>query len=534
MGSKNCPETPRQKMIGMMYLVLTAMLALNVSKDILNAFATVNGTLEETNLNFTSKIDETYAVFAKLLENQPKAKPYYEKAMEAKKIFAENVQYMEDLKLDFFCYIDGKKPEQIKGKTLAEMDAKDNFDKPTTYFINNKKADEMVAKFNKMKADVEAVVASVDTSGKFKLNGLNVDKKFENANKESETWAQHNFEHVVAAGVYTLLNNMIGEMKNMEYETVKYLIDQIDAGTFKFDNVSAKVIPNSRIVFSGDAFEADIIVAASDSRQALEVFWAGGRDKVSEDELDKLKKEVSDSGGVVHLKIPTGGIGDQKFAGKIKVQGPEGDKYYDFSEAYTVTKPTAAVAAEKMNVFYAGIPNPVTISAPVAAEKLRINWGGCNATSLGGGRYDVTVPQNLAGKTVNVTVSADMGGGKAQNMGTTPFRVKPVPEPTASIGSNITSGRQPKDLLLANPLIVARMSPDFNYELRWNVVSYKVTFVKNNVEEAPITVSGGRFPDNVVSKIRSASSGTQMEISDIKVQSIAGARTLKTILVRIK
>ncbi len=91
MGAKNCPETPRQKMIGMMYLVLTAMLALNVSKDILSAFATVNGTLEETNANFTSKIDETYAVFAALQEKQPKAKPYYEKAMQAKKIFADNV-----------------------------------------------------------------------------------------------------------------------------------------------------------------------------------------------------------------------------------------------------------------------------------------------------------------------------------------------------------------------------------------------------------------------------------------------------------
>ena len=529
MGAKNCPETPRQKMIGMMYLVLTAMLALNVSKDILSAFATVNDTLETTNANFTSKIDETYAIFADLQEKQPKAKPYYAKAMQAKKIFAETVKYMEDLKLDFFCYVDGKKPEDVKGKTLAEMDAKDNFDKPGTYFITNKKADEMKAKFKKMKKDVETLVGDG-----FKLKGLDVDAKFEDHDEKNVAWENHNFEHVVAAGVYTLLNNMVGEIKNMEYETVKHLIDQIDAGSFKFDNVTAKVIPNSRIVFSGDAFEADIIVAASDSRQALEVFWAGGRDKVSTDELDKLKKEVSDSGGVVHLKIPTGGIGDQKFAGKIKVQGPDSATYYDFAETYTVTKPTAAVAAEKMNVFYAGIPNPVTISAPVAAEKLRINWGGASATSLGGGRYDVSVPQSMSGKTITITISADMGGGKSQAMGKTDFRVKPVPEPTATIGAGITSGRQAKDVLLTNPLIVAQMSKDFNYELRWTVVSYKVTFVRNNVEEAPIQVRGPRFPDNVVSKIRSASSGTQMEISDIKVQSIAGARTLKTILVRIK
>lgn len=528
MGAKNCPETPRQKMIGMMYLVLTAMLALNVSKDILSAFATVNGTLEETNANFTSKIDETYAVFAALQEKQPKAKPYYEKALQAKKIFADNVKYMEDLKLDFFCYVDGKKPADVKGKTLAEMDAKDNFDKPGTYFITNKKADEMKARFKKMKKDVETLVGDG-----FKLKGLDVDAKFKD-HDETVSWENHNFEHVVAAGVYTLLNNMVGEIKNMEYETVKHLIDQIDAGSFKFDNVTAKVIPNSRIVFAGDAFEADIIVAASDSRQALEVYWGGGRTQATAADIPNLKKEVSDSGGVVHLRIPTGGIGDQKFAGVIKVQGPDSATYYDFAETYTVTKPTAAVAAEKMNVFYAGIPNPVTISAPVASEKLRINWGGASATSLGGGRYDVQVPQSMSGRTISINISADMGGGKSQPMGKTDFRVKPVPEPTATIGAGITSGRQAKDVLLANPMIVASMSKDFNYELRWNVLSYKVTFVKNNVEEAPIIVKGNRFPDNVVSKIRSASSGTQMEISEIKVQSIAGARTLKTILVRIK
>lgn len=530
MGAKNCPETPRQKMIGMMYLVLTAMLALNVSKDILSAFSTVSDTLEATNANFTSKIDESYANFEAAVEKEgAKVKPFLDKAKQAQKLFEAEINYVEDVKVELFCYVDGKKKEDVKGLTLNDMDAKDNFDKPTNYFINQGKAKEMANRFKKLKAEVSKIVG--DTS--FHLKGLDVDRKYKDASGSPESWENHTFDHIVAAGSYTLLNNFIGELKNMEYETVKYLYSMIDAGSFKFDNVNAKVIPNSRIVFSGDAFEADIIVAASDSRQTPEVYWGGGRESATEADIPNLTKVEGDS-GVVHLKIPTGGVGDQKFAGVIKVQSPEGDKYYPFSESYTVTKPTAAVAAEKMNVFYAGIPNPVTISAPVASEKLRINWGGCSATSLGGGRYDVTVPQNMAGKKISVSISADMGGGKVQSMGSTEFRIKPVPEPTASIGSNITSGRQPKDLLLANPLIVARMSPDFNYELRWNVISYKVTFVRNNVEEAPITVRGGRFPDNVVSKIRSASSGTQMEISEIRVQSIAGARTLKTILVRIK
>ena len=85
MGATNCPETPRQRMISMMYLVLTAMLALNVSKDILDAFIVVNETMETTNVNFATKVDQSYAMFALQLENEKeKVTPFYNKAMKVK------------------------------------------------------------------------------------------------------------------------------------------------------------------------------------------------------------------------------------------------------------------------------------------------------------------------------------------------------------------------------------------------------------------------------------------------------------------
>jgi len=185
-----------------------------------------------------------------------------------------------------------------------------------------------------------------------------------------------------------------------------------------------------------------------------------------------------------------------------------------------------------MNVFYVGIPNPVSIAAPVAPEKLKINWGGATATSLGGGRYDVSVPNTL--RDVTIIVSADVGS-KTQEMGRTSFRVKTVPEPTVFIGANILGGRQPKEVLLANPLITARMSPDFNYELRWQILSYRVTFVRSGVEDPPISVTGAQFPEQVKQRIQSAPSGTNVEFTEIRISSIAGTRNITTpLIVRIR
>ncbi len=140
----------------------------------------------------------------------------------------------------------------------------------------------------------------------------------------------------------------------------------------------------------------------------------------------------------------------------------------------------------------------------------------------------------MAGKDITISVAADIDG-KNQTMGNAVFRVKRVPEPTTYLGANIQGGRQPKETILANPLVTAQMSPDFNYELRWSVLSYRITFVRNGVEDAPITVTGPRFPEQVMGRIRSAASGTLMEITDIKIRSIAGERNIqKTLSVRIR
>jgi len=191
------------------------------------------------------------------------------------------------------------------------------------------------------------------------------------------------------------------------------------------------------------------------------------------------------------------------------------------------SKHTAGIVVEKMNILYAGIPNPVTIVSSVPHKKLRIDWGGAIAESYGEeyGKYIVYVPTALAGSYLTIRVSAELKKGKIVDLGSRIFWVKPVPGPLVFVGGGLTVGKQPKDVILANPFVTARMPIDFNYHLSWKVLSYKVTFICD--EDEPIIVEGHFFSEIVTEKIQNAPSGTIVVFSDIKIQSIAGERDMQ-------
>jgi len=260
------------------------MLALNVSKDILNAFVVVNEAMVKTTENFESKIDERYNQFNKAEEAEPgKVKEYNDKAKQIRKISKEFQDYIQNLKWEMHSKVDGIPVEVAKTKRLNDMGAKDNYSAPSTFFISptyDGRAYEFHKKIIQYKEDIKKII----NDPKFILpSGLDTEGPFQDNDGKKETWEQHHFDRIVAAAAYTLLNKFIGEVRNMEFEVVSYLFSAIDAESHKFDNVSAKVIPNSRIVFSGDKYEADIIVAAYDSRQDPKGHWKPGLDTARED-----------------------------------------------------------------------------------------------------------------------------------------------------------------------------------------------------------------------------------------------------------
>ncbi|MCQ2283867.1 MAG: gliding motility protein GldM [Bacteroidales bacterium] len=543
MGATNCPETPRQKMIQMMYLVYTAMLALNVSADILNAFVVVDDTLVTSTRNASHQNANDYNWFEqqKVILGEAKIHDAYVNAKQLKKESDAMVKYIEKMRSDLIFYVDGDSIAEVKNdqgktvkvsKTVATIDRKDNFDIPTDFMINQGHAKELKDRILKYKQNILKLVKPEQRKGMEEAIGLNVDAKFKK-DGVAQSWETHNFDHIIAAAAVTLLNKTIGEVRNSESIMLNYLKASISADDFKFDHVEGRAIPKSQMVFQGDSYEADIIVAAYDTKSTPEVYYKMGADTLTEAGLAGATK-LEGENGVVKLKIGAGDLGEKRFAGLIKIMDPSGQpKYYGFKDKYSVLKPSATIAADKMNVLYAGIANPVSVSAPVDPGKLSLSFPGCSVSSQGAGKYNVSVPASLIGKTVNATVSAKLGES-TKALGSTTFRVKKVPDPRAVLGANIRSGKHAKAELTANPIIRATMGEDFAYDLKWKVTSFRVVFVSKGMEDPPIACQGGTLSDAVKAKISKSSANTVIYFEDIKVSSEAGSRTLDGFSVRIR
>ena len=542
MGATNCPETPRQKMIQMMYLVYTAMLALNVSANILDAFVVVDDTLvTSTNIAANQNANDYQWFIGQNAILGAKVDEAYGKAQILKKESNAIVKYIEKMRNDLIFTVDGDSlvEKEVDGKkvktvkSVGDIVKKDNFDIPTDFMINKGNAKKLKEEIKKYKANVLKLAKKEDQKRLEEALGLNVDATYLSNDKEKQDWETHNFEHIITAASATLLNKMIGEVKNAESVMLNYLKASISADDFKFDNVSGRSIPKSQMVFSGDSYEADIIVAAYDSKSTPEVYYKMGVDTLTEDGLGGATK-LEGENGLVKLKIGTGGTGEQKYAGLIKIMDPNGQpKYYGFKDKYTVLTPSATIAADKMNVLYAGIANPVSVSGPVAPDKLSVSFPGCSASSQGGGKFNVSVPASLIGKTVTATVAAKVGES-SKTMGSTTFRVKRVPDPRAVLGANIRGGKRAKAEILANPVIRATMGDDFVYDLKWSVNSYRVILVVKGMEEPAIVCQGGALSEKAKAAIQKASANTVIYFSDIKVSSEAGSRTLDEFSVRVR
>ncbi|MCQ2271210.1 MAG: gliding motility protein GldM [Bacteroidales bacterium] len=538
MGATNCPETPRQKMIGMMYLVLTAMLALNVSKDIIEAFSLVDDTMTSSMTNTIAMNESDYAWLQaqKAIQGPEKVKDAETKANTLKQKTDALIDEIEAMKKELIIYVDGQyEDKEGKPKTVETIESKDDRSKPTQFLLGQGNAKKMKDAILKYKSDILALVD--DASAREAMSnaiGLDVEKTFKGKEGEKTlTWEEHMFDDVIMAATVTLINNTEGEIRNAESKMLEYIKASISANDFKFDNVSGKAIPNSRMVFAGDKYTADIIVAAYDTKSTPEVYYKMGVDTLTVDQLGSATR-LDGENGLVQLEIGAGGLGEQRYAGLIKIKAPDGsDQYYSFSDRYMVVKPSATISADKMNVLYAGIANPISVSAPVAPDQLSVSFPGCNATRAEAGKFNVSVPTSLIGKTVDATVSANMGG-KTQAMGTTKFRVKRVPDPRSTIGANIKGGKRSKTELTANPFIRAAMGDDFAYDLKWTINSYQVIFNSKGYEDSPLTCTGAQFSEAVKSKIQKSTSGTTIIFTNIKASCEAGQRTLDEIVVRIK
>lgn len=532
-------ETPRQKMIGMMYLVLTALLALNVSKEILNSFILINDSLVVTNKNFANKNQSQYNAFDKaLLNDKEKVQKWYDMAMDVKSEADGMVAHIEDLKQYLIMRTDKLDSLEIQKLrdagnldsiasifSLRNVNSKDNYDIATNIMIGGNEAKlkegphtafELVEKLNKYRDNLISKISPA--KGQSIIDGLtqnfNTDTSLRVSDSEFETWPMANFYHIPLAAVVTNLSKIQTDVRNAESDVVKYLYREVDASDFKFDVLTAKVIgPN--LVFVGDDYKADIFVAAYSSTQnpVVEMGKVDTANMKIIGKADTSSVDVGDGVGVYSTRASREGL--QKYEGLIKIKNPSGDGYtpYHFESEYMVMKSSVVVSPTKMNVLYRGVKNPVSISVPgVAPELVKANMtnGSLRADSKEGKGNYIAEVKGANESTVSVTAEID---GKQRKMGEFKFRVKNVPPPVATVAGT-ESGLVSANRLAAAPTVIPKMK-DFDFELYYKVTKFDLVYqVGTDLITKPVV--GSAIPQDAIGQIKRLKKGSRVYIENIK------------------
>ncbi len=556
-------ETPRQKMISMMYLVLYALLALNVSKQVLDAFLVVNESMVSTNESMSSKIAATYNRFEEQYALQKeKVGPFWEKAKTVKVESDQILQYLNHLKLKLVEVTDQKdsafvmqnyyydslipdpyhpgKMVKTKFLDLEKVPTKDRYNNPTSYLIGNEtrkngEAYHLSTIMNDYRQKIIQMMNLSDNTTKVGLitNYLG-DKKiiYQNADRQKQDWENHNFYYTILAADITLMNKIISEVKGAEFDALSYLYSSVTEKDYKFDHIEAKVIPKSTYVLEGNHYQAEVMVAAYDTKTNPRVWVLGGVDSITNRNI-KRAQLIHGKGGTVKLLFPAQKSGIHKYAGTIEMVNPATNSVakYNFSGSYIVAPPSLTVAPLKMNVIYIGLDNPVSITSPgIADEQIHPSITAGKLTR-DGRIWEVRIDKKVPDNQVYISASADING-KTVSLGKTLFRVKRVPDPVAQIAGQ-TNGSIDRNTFLAAGAIIPNMK-DFEFDIYFTVTSYTFATLING-DWIPKNITGNRFTTEIDDLIRNARPHQKFFFENIVAKGPDGSvRTLNPISLEIQ
>ena len=478
-------ETPRQKMIGMMYLVLTALLALNVSKDAVEAFKLVDKSLTKTTENFTVKNDMIYQEFDQAAsENPQKAGPWRSIAYEVKERANEMFNYIQELKIEIIKTAEGEDSEALTPDGEIDVEFIQKIDEnniPSQILVGsdqNGKGFDMKAAMEEYRTFLLDIIGNKDIAASSSIEGsLDTDDPI--VEGEKVLWVNYMFQASPLIASITLLSKLQSDVRNTEAETLNFLHQQIDAGAFKFNSLISTVITNSNYIMRGNEYQAEVFIAATDTTQQPEVLVGKFETTVSANGIKEYRMTpgyetltVDERGRGIYKRKPTT-LGDKTWGGLIRMKAPDGNIVsYPFEEKYTVAPPNVVISPTAMNVFYVGLDNPVDISVS-GADKVSATM--TNGTIKRGTTKDFRgsyiANPTTPGKMANVTVTAEVNGVK-RSFPSIEFRVQLVPDPVAKVGGK-NSGSIARSMLSAQAAVFAEQE-DFLFDIHYDVTGFTV------------------------------------------------------------
>jgi gliding motility-associated protein gldM len=490
-------------MINLMYIVLTAMLALNVSSDVLNGFTQVEEGLKRTNTNVEERnagILASLEAFA--AQNPDKGRRWYDKATEVRRVTDGIYHRIDSLKRLIVIEADGSDAD------VDNIQNRDNLEAASVVMLAGTKS-----RGAALRRDLDAYRTYITSLVTDTVKRVSLEKTLSTApvlrkgTLGKQSWEESKFDNQPVVAAVTLLTKLQNDVKFAEGEALQNLLANVDAGDVRVNELNAFVIPQSRFVMRGGKYSANIVLAAVDTTARPEVYINGA-------------KLANDRG---LYEFNPGSTGSFDYSGYLEV--PHGDgsvTRHPFQSSYTVIEPTATVSATMMNVLYAGIDNPISISVPgVPTGKVSATM--TNGTLTRSGDHWVAHPQKVGDEAV-VSVSAEMDG-RPMSMAQTKFRVRKLPDPTPYIAFKDAQGNTShykgggrglsKSLLLAAPGIEAAIDDDL-LNIAFKVLSFETVFFDSMGNAIPEVSNGAQFSQRQKDSFRRLSRGKRFYISRVK------------------
>ena len=488
-------QSPRQKMINLMYLVFIAMLALNMSKEVLSAFGLLNDKISEANITSDMRNQAFLAGLAEKASEQPaKYGPIQDKAKKVNELASELDTYIANLKSEMVATLEDPKDYETQDKT-------DFLDQ--RFFQGDKLSPEGEEFKNKIENFRKSMVEITENS--YPAIAEEVKQKFdtdevENRDGKKIEWLSYNFEGFPLIASRTKLTQMQADIKTTQSELLSAMLAGEQAAQLSMSNYQAIVVPDKSAFFSSENFKGKIILGRYDNSLSFDKVIING---------NEVKQT---SAGQVMLDFPAGAVGERKITGELQFKEGDSTVTIPISDSYAViNKPNSAtISADKMNVVYRGVANPMTISFAGVAD----NNVSASAPGLSKGSGSSYTMNPGTGREVTISVSGTLADGTKVS-DSKQFRIKDIPSPTGTVrGEDGILKMQRNSLEIST---IGAALPDFDFDL-----DLRVTGFKFNVPGQPtVQVSGNKLDSRAKDVLRRAQRGSTVQVFDISA-SIAG------------
>ncbi len=498
----NSPNSPRQKMINLMYLVFIALMAMNIPAEVLDGLVMVESSIDSSINSTTSRNQLIMGEFQDAYtQNKTKVGAWYEKALDFKKKTDSIYHSVQALKLLIVKEADGE------NATLADINHKDDLNAPGVVMLSP-----LTHRGKSLRLAVEAyrelAVGMISDPGKKKVIEQNLATiAHANAAKEGKNWEASLFDQMPVIASITMLTKLQSDIRQTEGEVLSSLLANVDVGDFRVNQINAYVVSKSNIIMKGGSYEANIILSAEDSTKRPR-FFVNGR--------------YLDGGLRGIFRVGTGAVGTFPVKGYAELTRGDGSILRrEFSSEYTVIEPMATVAPVLMNLLYAGIPNELSISVPgVPSQNISATMQ--NGSLSRDGNKWFARPSRV-GQEATIVVTAKVGD-RTQEVARKQFRVRALPDPSPYIeyedGGNLKKfkgGRLSKAVLVGASGLKAAIDDDF-LNISFTVLNFSTIFIDGMGNAIPEVSSGSNFSERQKGQIKRLSRGKYFFISSVRAK----------------